>query len=63
MSDSDKISFDQVGCARCDEVGHEGMVFTKLTHPFEPTEGDVWTHWAPCPTNGEPILLQITMTE
>ena len=43
-----------VGCARCGGT-HGQIEFRKLTQPC----GDL-THWAPCPTNGEPILMLIT---
>jgi hypothetical protein len=46
-----------VGCARCHGEGHEDVVWQPLTHPFEMPDGDVMTHWAPCPTNGQPILM------
>ena len=42
-------------CARCAST-HEELVFKKLARP-----SDDWTHWVPCPTNGEPIMLQIVM--
>jgi hypothetical protein len=52
---------DIVGCARCHGDGHKGLKFRKLTHPVEVLNGAEWvpgpTHWATCPTNGEPILL------
>ena len=38
-------------CARCG-LRHTDLTFTKLTYPH-----DNWTHWASCPTNGEPIML------
>lgn len=32
-----------------------------MAHPFAPAEasGLAWTHWAPCPTNGDPILIMV----
>lgn len=47
------------GCARCGGDGHEDIRWEPLTFPVEDTDGTQWTHWAPCPTNGEPILLTI----
>lgn len=41
-------------CARCGEK-HVELRFKPLTHP-----ADEWTHWALCPTNGEPIMLRIS---
>lgn len=46
------------GCARCRGDGHEDVVWKPLTHAIEDTDGTLWTHWAPCPTNGEPILMR-----
>jgi hypothetical protein len=52
---------DLRGCARCHGDGHKQLVFRPLTHPVEMGDGTMthWamTHWAPCPTNGEPILM------
>lgn len=53
------------GCARCHGDGHEDLVFQPLTHPFTAEPGVsayTFTHWAPCPTNGEPILLGTSTT-
>lgn len=61
------LTIDLEGCARCHDSGHPKLVFTELTHPqrilFD--GGDVvapFTHWAPCPTNGQPIMLAIVPT-
>lgn len=59
---SDEIEIDLVGCARCHGDGHKGLKFAKLTHPVDDPTGE-YTHWAPCPTNGEPILLRTTLTD
>ena len=40
-------------CARCGD-NHDLVRFSQLTNPC----GGL-THWAPCPTNGEPIMLAI----
>ena len=45
------------GCARCHGDGHDDLTFLPLTHVVECDCGETFTHWAPCPTNGEPILL------
>lgn len=45
------------GCARCDGEGHDDLLFFRLTHPVERDGEVLFTHWAPCPTNGEPILM------
>lgn len=45
------------GCARCGE-DHSYINFKPLTFAC----GD-YTHWAPCPTNGEPLLMKIENKE
>lgn len=59
------VTIDQIGCARCDGDGHDQLTFQPLTHPVTIGPGTraeiVFTHWAPCPTNGEPILLTLTV--
>lgn len=48
-----------VGCARCYGEGHTDLLFEPLTHPVDVNDDlGPLTHWAPCPTNGEPILLR-----
>lgn len=52
---------DIVGCARCGGEGHKGLLFKPLTNPIIVYTGIrhghvTATQWAPCPTNGEPIL-------
>lgn len=44
-------------CARCGE-NHKQILFTKLTRPHERH-----THWAPCPVNGEPIMMIVLQDE
>lgn len=54
------ITVDLTGCARCHGEGHPQITFQPLTHPFTAEPGVAaytFTHWAPCPANGEPILL------
>lgn len=38
-------------CTRCDE-SHSQLPVKPLSRPFQ-----VFTHWATCPTTGDPILL------
>lgn len=45
---------DVTNCARCGN-NHIKLRFEPLTQPTY----DGWTFWAPCPTNGEPILMQV----
>lgn len=48
-----KVTFKN--CARCGET-HKDLEFEKLEEPM--TCGrERYTHWAPCPTNGQPIML------
>lgn len=44
---------DIESCARCGE-DHHGLDFTRFNRQM-----DEWTHWALCPTTGEPIELRI----
>ena len=45
-------------CARCGG-DHESITAIEMAQPFAPPEagGLSWTHFAPCPTNGQPILF------
>lgn len=45
-----------IGCARCGQ-DHEPLDFKAFERPVVDQDGTTWTHWAPCPTNGDPILL------
>lgn len=61
---------DLKGCARCYANGHPGLTFEPLTYPVVVAEHDAeegheleFTHWAPCPTNGQPILLATSELE
>ena len=53
---SKPITADQIGCARCDGEGHSNITYQPLTFPIDFGDGWIATHWAPCPTSGEPIL-------
>lgn len=48
---------DQKGCTRCGAGEHLALVYKPFTHFIDFDDGFVATHWAPCPTNGEPILF------
>lgn len=50
------ITQDQKGCARCDGDGHPNITYEPLRFPIKLADGFTATHWAPCPTNGQPIL-------
>jgi hypothetical protein len=41
-------------CARCKGDHKERIEWKQLTYPM-----NEYTHWAMCPTNGEPILMRI----
>lgn len=51
---------DIVGCARCRADGHKQLEFHRFTRPVEVAGSgeSPYTHWAICPTTGEPILLR-----
>ncbi len=49
-------------CARCGQ-DHKDLEFKLFTDAIEDTDGTIWSHWALCPTNGEPILLKVTQTD
>lgn len=49
------ISFDK--CARCGEP-HKNVTFKPLARPMPNEPSEPFTHWAPCPTNGEPLLCR-----
>lgn len=59
-ADDEGKSASVVGCARCGG-DHDGLAFKLFTRPFAPPEagGIAWTHWAPCPTTGDPIMQMI----
>lgn len=46
-----------VNCARCKGTHEEPMNFTRLEHPFVEGDGTAYTHWCPCPVNGQPVML------
>jgi hypothetical protein len=48
-----EITVDVKHCARCGK-DHEKVIFKKLTQP-----GPRHSHWAPCPTNQEPIMMRV----
>ena len=57
------ITQDQRGCARCGASEHPSLSYYPLAEPVQlPNSEEVWTHWALCPTTGEPIILTIYPT-
>ena len=54
---TEEITTDVNGCARCHGEGHKNLTFQPFTHPIETGDEIIATHWTPCPTTGEPILL------
>lgn len=57
-----KIKVDVSNCARCNG-NHTGLWFTQLTNEMPDSGGFAWTHWAPCPENGEPVLLRLVLVD
>lgn len=45
------------GCARCGGV-HKNLTFSRMARPVQNEDGDL-QFWAPCPANGDPILLHM----
>lgn len=62
--DADTLRVTMTGCARCGG-SHEHVEVRRMARPFSPAEagGLAWTHWAPCPTNGDPVLVMATANE
>lgn len=48
-------------CARCGK-DHQNVTFRPLAKPMAPDNagGRVWSHYATCPTTGEPIMMSIS---
>jgi hypothetical protein len=42
-------------CARC-YGDHAAMWWVAFVHPIVDEDGTTWTHWATCPTTGDPVL-------
>lgn len=45
------------GCARCGK-DHGDVLAEKLERPIV-TEGRTFTYWIACPTNGQPIMVEV----
>lgn len=52
---------DLKGCARCDADGHKDLKFTRFRLPVIVSGRAMvrYSHWAICPTTGEPILYAV----
>lgn len=50
-----KSPLNIVGCARCKQ--NHPVEVKPFTNPLCDSDGTIWTHWALCPVNGEPILI------
>lgn len=48
------------GCARCRGEGHKALIFREFKYPAGQDSGPPLTHWALCPTTGEPILMALS---
>lgn len=48
-----------IHCARCgeDHINVEAKPLSRPVLKDAPSEEVLYTHWAPCPTNGDPILV------
>jgi hypothetical protein len=57
-AEASEITVDLKGCARCDGDGHPNLTFKRFVRPVDAVKPD-FTHWASCPTNGDPILMQV----
>lgn len=53
----EELQADIGACARCGR-DHHGLRFRLLDRPME-DGADAYTHWAPCPTNGQPVVLRV----
>lgn len=47
---------DIKNCSRCGGH-HDQLRFEMLLHPVYCNAFETMTHWAPCPTNSQPILV------
>lgn len=48
-----------IRCSRCGE-NHNDVEPRKLARQMDPPDCPViWTHWLPCPTNGDQIMIAI----
>jgi hypothetical protein len=52
----DAICTPVARCSRCGD-DHEQVTFQPMARPVERDDEVIATHWAPCPGNGDPILL------
>lgn len=52
-----------INCSRCG-IDHDNIDAMRLERPFAPPEASPvrWTHWSPCPSNGQPIMFVISDT-
>lgn len=60
MSDRPITVVSMRNCSRCGGE-HHGLEFVRMARPFAPLEAAPleWTHFASCPTNGDPILMVV----
>lgn len=60
-TDPESTITDVIACARCGG-DHRSVEFRRLARAFAPPEAApiVWGFWAPCPSNGDPILQSRT---
>lgn len=58
----DSITTTVGNCARCGN-DHVDIVFRQFTSPVMSSDDIEFSHYALCPTNGEPILMYVTEKE
>jgi hypothetical protein len=57
QADKAKVKVDRlVHCARCGAT-HEDIVFVRFMVPIRAFGVELYSHWAKCPTSGDPILM------
>lgn len=47
------------GCARCGGAHINKIDWYRFERPVVDDDEITWTHWATCPTSGDPILMRI----
>ena len=49
-------------CSRCGG-DHDELIAKRFVRPIVVGDGEEYTHWVTCPTNGDPILVQMQVDE
>lgn len=53
---------DLKSCARCGG-NHDSLEFKEFKIPIKDSDKETWTHWATCPSTGDPVLMKIPKSE